>query len=280
MYMNRGAFSPQNDSSSDWQLNKLKELRRLLRENQSWPETGDQLISDLSHLTTTPKTASPNEDYEMLSIVVNDALIGIDVMKKYPAFYARMLADEELRIAFLDTLELLEEGLAGNLPDYSGSEFFNLDFLQEFMPRPAIKKSTKNNWQLIWQRTVHQLQILFNMALLQPTEDFRSGGVFLDEDHINILNSHMEIEEKEVEVRLDLLRTTNQLGNLNLMLTCFAPKEPSQRFEATIVWGDYCHTSAVNSRGLAKFPPLDAAQLFSPSGKVKHDFELRLELVD
>jgi hypothetical protein len=191
-----------------------------------------------------------------------------------------MLANEELRTSFLDTLELLEEGRAGKLPDYSGSENFNLDFLQEFMPRPAVKKLARNNWQLIWQRTVRQLQVLFNMASLEPNVDFRSGSAFLDEDHINILHSHMEIDEKEVEVRLDLLRTVNGLGNLNLMLTCFGVKEQSQRFEATVVWGDYCHTSAVNNRGLAKFPPLKAAELFNSAGEVNHDFELRLELVD
>jgi hypothetical protein len=278
--MNRGAPSPLNESSSDWLSNKLIELRRLLRENQSWPETGDQLISDLSQISTSPQENASDEDNDMLSIVVNDALIGIDVMKKYPGFYARMLADKELRTAFLDTLELLEEGRAGKLPDYSDSGNFNLDFLQDFMPRPAIKKFNKNNWQLIWQRTVSQLQILFNMASLQPNEDFRSGSEFLDEDHVNILNSHMEIDEKEVEVRLDLLRTVNEQGNLSLILTCYGTKEQSQRFEATVVWGDYCHTSAVNNKGLAKFPPLKAAQLFTPAGKVSDDFELRLELVD
>jgi hypothetical protein len=61
--------------------------------------------------------------------MVNDALIGIDVMKKYPALYSQMLADEELRMAFLDILELLEQSRAGELPKYSGPSITNLDFL-------------------------------------------------------------------------------------------------------------------------------------------------------
>lgn len=70
----------------------------------------------------------------MLSIMVNDALVGIDVMKKYPAFYSRMLVDGELRAAFLDILDLLEQSRTGQLPEFPGSGVINLDFLQQVRP--------------------------------------------------------------------------------------------------------------------------------------------------
>ena len=49
----------------------------------------------------------------MLSLVVHDALEGVDISTHYPAFYQRMLADNELREAFLDTLDLLRREQAG-----------------------------------------------------------------------------------------------------------------------------------------------------------------------
>jgi hypothetical protein len=80
----------------------------------------------------------------MLSIMVNDALIGIDVMKKYPAFYSRMLVDAELRTAFLDTLELLELSQVGRFPEYSGPDIINLDFMHQVSASPIIRKSCED----------------------------------------------------------------------------------------------------------------------------------------
>lgn len=51
----------------------------------------------------------------MLTIVVNDAFIGVDIIKKYPAFYARLLTSKELRTAFLDILDMLADTEEFNL---------------------------------------------------------------------------------------------------------------------------------------------------------------------
>lgn len=278
--MSRGTQNLQSEPSSDWLQNKIKELRRLLLEIESWPKTGDQLISDLSHYRTSPLTTSSEEDYEMLSIVVNDALMGIDVMKKYPAFYSQMLVDEELRTAFLDTLDLLEHSRAGDLPDYDGPETINLDFLHQVMSRPIIRRSPKDKLELIWQRTVDQLQNLFYIASMQPEEVYRSSDLFLDSSPINILHSQVEIDDQELDIRLDVLHTITNLDNFELMMTIFSSEEMARRFRVTIDWGTYQESVLVNKYGLAKFPPVETNQIFTPTGELMHGLELRLEQVN
>lgn len=215
----------------------------------------------------------------MLSIVVNDALLGVDVMKKYPAFFARMLVDEELRTAFLDTLELLEQSRAGELPDYAGPETINLDFLQQLMPQPVVRQSAADKLQLVWHRTIEQLQKMFYIASLQPDEVYRSDDLLLlDENYINLLHSQVVVGEQEYEIRLDAIRAVADPQNLSLMVAILGPEEQSQQFQATVAWGDYVQTAETNKFGFAKFPALKTAVLFDSSGELTHDLELCLEV--
>jgi hypothetical protein len=216
----------------------------------------------------------------MLSIMVNDALIGIDVMKKYPALYARMLADKQSRTAFLDTLELLEQSRAGELPEYSGPSITNLDFLRQATSKPIIRKTSENKLELVWHRTTSQLQKIFPLVAFHPGEDYRSNDLFLDESPLNLLHSRLEIDEQEFEVRLTAIPAAANPENLNLLLSVFAPEGISYQFEAGIIWGDYRHTVEVTEFGLADFPPLRTTQLFAPSGNLNHDLELHLKQVD
>lgn len=215
----------------------------------------------------------------MLSIVVNDALLGIDVMKKYPAFFARMLVDEELKTAFLDTLELLEQSRAGELPEYTGPELINLDFLQQFMPKPVVRKAAADKLQLVWHRTIDQLQKMFYLASLQPDEAYRSDDLMLlDESHVNLLHSQMTVGGLEYEVRLDAVRAVADPENLNLMVAIVAEDDQPRPFVAMVAWGAYTQTAETNKFGFAKFPPIKTALVFNPSGELVHELELCLEV--
>jgi hypothetical protein len=278
--MSRGALElEQDDSSSDWLLNKVKALRRLLDVDGEWPVTGDKLLADLAQFNKPSEATKAVEDNEMLSIVVNDALMGIDIMKKFPGFYSRMLVDEELRATFLDTLELLEQSRAGELPEYLGPANVDLSFLQKVISKPTIRKTLNDKWQMVWKRSVEQLQNMFYIASLQPGELFRSDDSYFEESYINILHSQVEVDERELEVRLDALQTLTEPENLDLMLAIFAPEDVELRLEAKISWGDYQHTAEVNKYGLAKFPPLKRSQVYSASGKLTHGLELQLNEV-
>ncbi len=278
--MSRGTSQPQDNKSSEWVKMQIEKLRRLLREAGSWPETGDQLFTDLSRLANSSQSTSQDEDYEMLSIVVNDALIGEDIMKKYPAFYARMLADKELRTAFIDTLELLEEGQTWEDIDSPDLGPINLDFIQEVISRPKVQKSAKGKLTLYWHRTAEQIQAMLQINNLQPRGVFRSGEYDVGGEQINILQSRVEVEEQELEIRLEASQDITSPDYFNLMIVMQMADDLSQRFEATLAWGAYRETAEVNQFGIAKFPPLKSDQIFTPTGELMHGLDLQLKQIN
>lgn len=279
--MSRGTSEPiQDESSSEWLLRTIEALQRLLQEVEDWPKSGDQLLSDLASFTSLPPNSTSDEDLDMLSIVVNDALSGIDVMKKYPNFYARILVNEELRTAFLETLELLEQSQNNELLEYSGPSTVDLSFLQKIKSQPIIHKSLKDKLVLTWQRTAEQLQNMFFMDSLTTSEVYRSDNYLLEENYINILHSQVDVDEQELEVRMDVLQTVTTPDDLKLMLVIFAPETFNRRFEATVKWGAYQQHAEINEYGLAKLPPLRAEQVFTPSGELIHGLELCLNQIN
>jgi hypothetical protein len=238
------------------------------------------MLSDLAHLTTPPRSPNKNEEYDMLSIVVNDALIGINIMEKYPAFYARMLVDEELRTAFLDTLEMLESGDEESLPDFPEVTLVNLDFIRRVMSRPVILSMTPNRLELIWKRTAKQLHTLFYINSLKSREVLRSDDYLPGGGQLNILESQVQVGEDELEMRLEAEHALENPGHLNLTIAINIADDFSPRLEATIVWGGYSETAVVSQFGIANFPPLNTDEIIARNGALRHGLELRLEQVE
>ena len=98
---------------------------------------------------------------DMLSIVVNDALNGVDIAKRYPTFFNRLLHDEELRESFIDAIETVERGQ--ELPT---SLAVNIDFLSALSLKPSFEVVDKESWKIQWKRTIEQLQAIFSPAEL------------------------------------------------------------------------------------------------------------------
>lgn len=73
-----------------------------------------KLMDDLKNVKSGTLTASQT-DVEDLSLIIDDALKGVDVAKRYPSVYQKLLGSAELRQAFLDTLDLMEKDQAGKL---------------------------------------------------------------------------------------------------------------------------------------------------------------------
>jgi hypothetical protein len=135
--------------------------------------------------------------------------------------------------------------------------------------------------QLVWRRTVEQIEKMFYIASLQPDEAFRSDPLtLLDESYVNLLHSQVALDEVEYEVRLDAVRPAGDRENLNLMIAILAEEEPPRPFLAMVNWGAYTQTAVTNRFGFAKFPPLNTALVFDASGQLAHDLELCLEVPD
>ena len=79
-------------------------LRQKLRQYNAWPEAGDNFIALMSG--TNWNAPKPNDnDFQILSQVVNDVIAGKDIGPKYPAFFQKLLVHSALRQVFMDTLQ-------------------------------------------------------------------------------------------------------------------------------------------------------------------------------
>jgi hypothetical protein len=84
-------------------------------------ETGlARLIEDLKKLDTSSKEISEN-DQNSLSLVVNEALSGVDIRKRFPVFYDHLLSCKALRKLFVDNLLSLKEEAELEIPLLSRS---------------------------------------------------------------------------------------------------------------------------------------------------------------
>jgi hypothetical protein len=62
-----------------------------------------------------------DQDFELLALMVDEALRGVDIPQRYPLIWQKMIADAALHEAFVDCLELLEASGAGTLRPWPGS---------------------------------------------------------------------------------------------------------------------------------------------------------------
>jgi hypothetical protein len=94
--------------SRDELEHQIAHPRAHLETEGAWPEKADELLRQL--VDQAPPQELTEMDLEMLSLVVNDALHGVDIQKRYPAFYQRLTEEPGLRDAFLEIFEMAEAG--------------------------------------------------------------------------------------------------------------------------------------------------------------------------
>jgi hypothetical protein len=88
-----------------------EELRRLF-DSLASPAEIDAILSDLE-LPDQDQEAYCDADCDLLSLMVDEALRGVDIPERYPAFWQKMLANAELHEAFVDCLEVLAASRGG-----------------------------------------------------------------------------------------------------------------------------------------------------------------------
>src|ERR1051325_4389457 len=89
-----------------------------------------KLADDLSQLNTASGSGII-EDEEMLSLIVEEANQGIDISKRYPSFYQKLLNNPDLRQAFLDILDSIEDEDSELPIPWAGGRDVDLSFLSK-----------------------------------------------------------------------------------------------------------------------------------------------------
>jgi hypothetical protein len=254
-------------------------------ESNEWREAADHLLRDLSDSSELPDA----EDEEMLSLLINDALEGVDISARYPALYQRVLAISQLREAFFDALELLEKSRAGELEPMPDGPSEDLDFLKAFAPlEPLQDQFGDGRWRLSWHRSRQQMQEFFQIfepfVQLKPYRFDEELGV------ITLLDAHWQVESGSVALHLEAWQPAGQEELLSLALVAteapagdVAPAgvaSPLAALQAHLEWGEFQGTARFDQHGRADLPPLPVATILDENGLVKADLHLVLENVE
>ncbi len=270
--MNRGN---KEDLPPDWVEDKLAALRKKLEQNENWPERANLLLADLNQ----PAQLSfvGEVDYQMLSLVVNDALAGVDITAQYPNFYRKLLADAELRQTFLDALAILS-GDEAEEQELLPEEFSrDLSFLQTAVsPPPTIQQPLSDKWQAVWHLLAEQLNQKFFQSF-QPV--YRSSDL-LEDNSIVLLRNDFAAGDRQYDVILEaasLFDTPEQL-QLTLLVTPLSD-EPLPSMKAGLKWGDVLLTAVPDPYGRAQFPLLPLDTILDEAGNhILSDLHLSLEI--
>lgn len=81
----------------------LKAMQALLKQLNAWPAAGDEFLTLIPQLEFETGVLS-QVDYEWMPQVVEDALQGVDIGSRYPAFFQKTLINSALRRSFLQAL--------------------------------------------------------------------------------------------------------------------------------------------------------------------------------
>ncbi len=260
------------DPLSEWVKRQLVELRRQLEEDREWPNTADQLLQHLIE----PDQPATAEDEDMLSLVVDDALQGVDIIKQYPAFYRKLLNNSELRQAFLDALDLLERSETGELTPLPEMSPPDLSFLKaDSAPNPIIEHFSPEKWRVTWRLLQDQLANLFMPSNLV----YRSDPLDLEDNGTVLLRSQVDVDGTQIDLFLEAIRRVDEPNRLYLSLsTTSLTSTQLPAVQAHLQWGAFQQTVVIDQYGRARFQPLPlTAVLDETTQTFQDDLQLILE---
>lgn len=260
------------EAASGWIRQKLVALRSQAVEPGQWPAMADQLLALAAGQMPSPET--DESDMEMFSLVLHDALLGMDISERYPTFWGRMMAAPSLYHAFIEALALLEADGRNAAPPLPPTTINELAFLQKTpAPQREVGPSTTGSWRVTWQVLFDQLQ---QLLFATPDLVYRRAASLLEDESIILLHDEVTIADQPVEALLEAIWPVEQPELLRLQLLA-AGETPLPPLQASLHWGAYSHTAVLDAYGRAHFPPLRLDDILDEAGQLRAT-DLRLVL--
>lgn len=244
-------------------------------ENQ---EATKRLANDLSVFSAQALPTSTADD-EMLSLMVSEAIKGVDIPKRYPTFYQRLLSDPNLRQAFVDLLGLTEDE---NKPlPFPKATSTDLDFLSPHLLEPRLEKLSKNKWLVSWKQTVEQLQTIFSPSAFASRKELS----LLEDRWFILLRDEIDIEGSIYTLDLEGASSEEESDAISAFLNLAVTLEAGSNqlkfpIQASLKWGSYQASILITEEGRAKFPNIPFIFIFDNDLKtVKSDLDFSLEII-
>lgn len=252
-----------NDPSNDI-LARLAHLRAQLTPEGRRKAREAQLREHLS-LFSDAGADIDKADEDLLDLMAEQALQGVDISKSHPTFFRKLLANAALRRAFLETLETMERMQAGippaSLPSAALSEPPHYqEILNKVPPQPVVDWWHQQRWRVTWRQTAAQLQSIFLPASPSPT--YRAEIDPTGDIRYALFRSQVDVEGFLLDITLDAVHPAGA-DALNLTLAVAQASGMPPLF-ATLSWGSYRQTQTLTSTSLT-FPPLPIDQILDPT---------------
>jgi hypothetical protein len=215
------------------------------------------------------KQARPDIDagLDLLTLVLSDALQGIDIKEKYPEFYREMLADSHLRNEFLAGLDLLSHQQALDPDRFPNSSWESLRFLKASGGLPGVVRQIAGKQSALWHLFAGQINALFKAT--EAGLAWRSAEDSLEPRSYPLLRSQVEIDGVHYAFRLEASESTRQAQAVDLnLLMGITPMDLDRptRYRVHLRWGAYDEAIAGSSSGWVRLPAVPLPSVFDEAG--------------
>ena len=264
-------YQSEPDKSASEIDKKIAAFRqRLAIDASTWPQTADTLFVDLAI------SVDEMGDDAMLELVVQDALRGVDIPRKYPHVYRRLLSNSNLRQTFLDLLTALEPNQEQSIPPMPKTD---LSFLTTAASPQATVHTSKSGWRASWQLFSNHLTSCFPAP---QTLVYRSAyDDLLEEKNVILLENEFSVNELQLNILLEANLEAEHPDTPTLSLSVAALSgQQLPALQAILTWGSYQAMAVLDRYGMAHFPRLELASVFDKTGQaIRDDLQLVLESI-
>lgn len=226
------------------------------------------LMQDLSLYGQSSANDSEISD-EPIDMMVDQVLHGVDIRKRHPAFYRKLLQNKHLRQQFIDALSSFTSSSGKSIDPYLGSTQFDFSFLKK-------NRNVFSDWPIFLNQPRQKLiEILF---AIEP--NFRSAVdpgaepvyTLLRKDFIlSGISYSVTVNSKLESTQEDVLATTISLTADNDVPTGVFPVQASLR------WGAYSADLSIDQEGKYKLPDIPLALVLDEDlAGIKSDLYLSL----
>lgn len=213
----------------------------------------------------------PDLSNEPIDLMVDQVLHGVDIRKRHPAFYRKLLENKHLRQQFIDALSSFTSSPGKSIDPYLGSTQFDFSFLKR-------TKNVFSDWPIFLNQPRQKLiDILFAVE-----SNFRSAGdpgmepvfTLLRKDFVlSGISYSVTVNSKLEGSQEDMLTTTISLTTGSEAPTGLFP------VHANLRWGEYSANLLIDKEGKHKLPDIPLAKVLDENlAGVKSDLFLTLSV--
>ncbi|MCB2160556.1 hypothetical protein KQH40_00560 [bacterium] len=215
------------------EINKIVEkIRKDMLSSQEVVPGLAQLLTDLQ-ISTGDVT---EDEIDVIALLVSDVLDGVDIEKRYPSEYKKLLHNYTFQKFFLEALDMQTSIQSNDSESDRLAEKFDLSFLKQ--NKKSAGKDFTNPVKFVWEKTVEELSTLFTRQKFA----YRNH-LFADPDaEIVLFREDKQQDEFETMV---LLSVKNNVSEESISVKVLASlKDRLERdlafdIEMSLNWGAY-----------------------------------------